>query len=48
MLTGDDKRTAEAVAKQLGLDEVRANVLTDQKAKVYRSLQDAGRKAAMG
>lgn len=47
MLTGDDKRTAEAVAKKLGLDEVRANVLPDQKAEVIRTLQAQGRKVAM-
>lgn len=47
MLTGDDERTAEAVAKKLGLDEVRANVLPDQKAEVIRSLQAQGRRVAM-
>jgi Cu+-exporting ATPase len=47
MLTGDDRQTAEAVARKLGLDDVRANVLPEGKAEVIRSLQAAGRKVAM-
>jgi Cu+-exporting ATPase len=47
MLTGDDRGTAEAVARKLGLDEVRANVLPDQKAEVIRTLKAQGRKVAM-
>jgi Cu+-exporting ATPase len=47
MLTGDSKTTAEAVAKQLGIDEVRAEVLPDQKAQVVRELQQQGRVVAM-
>jgi Cu+-exporting ATPase len=47
MLTGDDRTTAESVARQLGLDEVMADVLPDQKAEVVRRLQGEGRVVAM-
>ncbi len=47
MLTGDSRQTAEAVARQLGIDEVFAEVLPDQKRDVVRRLQDAGRIVAM-
>ena len=47
MLTGDSRTTAEAVAKRLGLDEVMADVLPDQKARVVRKLQEEGRVVAM-
>ena len=47
MLTGDGKKTAEAVAKKLGIDEVRADVLPDQKAEAVRALQRDGRMVAM-
>jgi len=47
MLTGDNRRTADAVARQLGIDEVFAEVLPDQKAGVVRRLQEAGRTVAM-
>jgi Cu+-exporting ATPase len=47
MLSGDDKRTADAVARKLGLDDVRANVLPGEKAEVVRTLQAQGRKVAM-
>ena len=47
MLTGDSRGTAEAVATQLGIDEVFADVLPDQKAAVIRSLQERGAVVAM-
>jgi Cu+-exporting ATPase len=47
MLTGDARGTAEAVAKELGLDEVIAEVRPDQKAEVVARLQSAGRFVAM-
>ena len=47
MLTGDNRKTAEAVARKLKIDDVRAEVLPDQKLQVIRSLKAAGRKVAM-
>jgi Cu+-exporting ATPase len=47
MLTGDSKKTAAAVARELGIDDVRAEVLPDQKAEVVRELQKQGRFVAM-
>ncbi len=47
MVTGDNARTAEAVAKDLGIDEVRAEVLPEGKAKIIEELQGQGRKVAM-
>jgi P-type Cu+ transporter len=47
MLTGDSRVTAEAVARRLGIDELIAEVLPDQKATAIRKLQDEGRFVAM-
>ncbi|HYW77020.1 MAG TPA: copper-translocating P-type ATPase [Gammaproteobacteria bacterium] len=47
MLTGDSETTAQAVAKRLGIDEVIAGVLPDQKAEKVRALQAQGRFVAM-
>ncbi len=47
MLTGDNERTAQAVAKRLGIDEVIAGVLPEHKANEVERLQAAGRKVAM-
>ncbi len=47
MLTGDSKGTAQAVARKLGLDEVIAEVLPDEKKAVIERLQKEGRKVAM-
>jgi Cu+-exporting ATPase len=47
MLTGDNRITAQAVARQLGIDRVEAEVLPDQKAAMVKQLQAEGRKVAM-
>ncbi|MGO8227437.1 HAD family hydrolase, partial [Rhizobium ruizarguesonis] len=46
MVTGDDKRTAEAVARGLGIDEVWADVLPTDKAEVVKDMQRRGVKVA--
>ena len=48
MLTGDNERTARAVGKQAGVDEVIAGVLPDGKESVIRSLKKKGRVAMVG
>ena len=47
MMTGDNRTTAVAVAKRLGIDEVEAEVLPEDKAKVVAKLRAAGRAVAM-
>jgi Cu+-exporting ATPase len=47
MLTGDSRSTAEAVARRLGIDQVEAEVLPEQKAEVIKRLQNQGRIVGM-
>lgn len=47
MLTGDHKKTAEAIRKQVGVDRVVAEVLPQDKEREVRSLQASGKKVAM-
>ncbi|WP_090574697.1 copper-translocating P-type ATPase [Nitrosomonas sp. Nm58] len=47
MLTGDNRRTAEAVAKKLAITEVESEVLPEDKGKIVKKLREAGRIVAM-
>jgi Cu+-exporting ATPase len=47
MLTGDNRTTADAVARAVGIDQVEADVLPDQKAGVVKTLQSKGERVAM-
>ncbi|MBI5026042.1 MAG: heavy metal translocating P-type ATPase [Nitrospirae bacterium] len=47
MLTGDNRTTAEAVSRKLGIDDVIAEVLPDQKADIVKKLQNEGRVVSM-
>ena len=48
MLTGDNRRTADAIGRQAGVDEVIAGVLPDGKEAVIRRLQESGKVAMVG
>ncbi len=47
MLTGDNEKTAEAIAREVGIDRVIANVMPDEKRSEIQSLQDSGELVAM-
>ena len=47
MLTGDNRKTAEVVAKRLGIDDIEAEVLPEQKTEAVKRLQAQGHKVAM-
>jgi Cu+-exporting ATPase len=47
MVTGDSRRTADAVARKLGIDHVEAEVLPEDKSRIVKTMQSEGRRVAM-
>jgi Cu+-exporting ATPase len=47
MITGDNQRTAQAIASEVGINQVRAEVLPGEKANAVRRLQDGGKRVGM-
>ncbi len=47
MITGDNAKTAHAIASEVGIDRVLANVMPDQKVEVVKTLQEEGKRTAM-
>ena len=47
MLTGDNEKTAQAVANKLGIDEVHADVSPEDKNRIVKEMQDNGKLVAM-
>ena len=47
MLTGDNEKTAKAIQKKLGISQVRAQLMPEDKATIIKELQDQGKKVAM-
>lgn len=47
MITGDNERTAQAIAREVGIDRVLADVLPSQKAEMVKRLQSEGKRVAM-